>query len=265
MKTRVVSAIIALLIFVPIVVVGGSLFTFTIYLLSLLGLKELIDIKITKKEMPELIKFILFILMTLIMFNNNQNALVLSLDLKYVAMLFLALLVPNIFYHDNDKYSINDAFFLIGSVFFLGMAFNLMIIMRNQGLMIFIYLFLITIFTDTYAYITGLLIGRHKLLESISPKKTIEGLIGGTLFGTIFAATFYVVVINPCVDLFAIYLVTFFLSILGQLGDLVFSSIKRYYGKKDFSNIMPGHGGVLDRLDSIIFVMLGFLFFIGII
>ena len=72
MKTRVVSAIIALLIFVPIVVVGGSLFTFTIYLLSLLGLKELIDIKITKKEMPELIKFILFILMTLIMFNNKN-------------------------------------------------------------------------------------------------------------------------------------------------------------------------------------------------
>lgn len=265
MKTRVISAIIALIIFVPIVVVGGSLFTFTIYLLSLLGLKELIDIKTTKKVMPEPIKFILFMLMTLIMFNNNQNALTLSLDLKYVAMLFLALLIPNIIYHDNDKYSINDAFFLIGSIFFLGMAFNLMIIMRNQGLMIFIYLFLITIFTDTYAYITGLLIGRYKLLESISPKKTIEGLIGGTIFGTVFAAVFYVVVINPNVDLFAIYLVTFFLSILGQLGDLVFSSIKRYYGKKDFSNIMPGHGGILDRLDSVIFVMLGFLFFIGII
>jgi phosphatidate cytidylyltransferase len=265
MKTRLISAFIALLIFIPIITTGGSLFTFTIYLLSLLGLKELIDIKTTKKAMPELIKFILFILMTLMMFNNNQNALVLSLDLKYVAMLFLALLVPNIFYHDNDKYSINDAFFLIGSVFFLGIAFNLMIIMRNQGLMLFIYLFLITTFTDTYAYITGLLIGRHKLLESISPKKTIEGLIGGTIFGTVFASTFYVVVINPSVDLFAIYLVTFFLSILGQLGDLVFSSIKRYYGKKDFSNIMPGHGGVLDRLDSVIFVMLGFLFFIGII
>jgi phosphatidate cytidylyltransferase len=59
--------------------------------------------------------------------------------------------------------------------------------------------------------------------------------------------------------------VTLFLSVLGQLGDLTFSAIKRYFGKKDFSNIMPGHGGILDRLDSSIFVLLGFLFFTSII
>ena len=58
---------------------------------------------------------------------------------------------------------------------------------------------------------------------------------------------------------------TLFLSIIAQFGDLVFSAIKRYFGKKDFSNIMPGHGGILDRLDSIIFVALGFMFFISLI
>ena len=65
--------------------------------------------------------------------------------------------------------------------------------------------------------------------------------------------------------LYVIILMTLFLSILGQFGDLVFSSIKRYFGKKDFSNIMPGHGGILDRFDSIIFVLLGFMFFIPLI
>jgi phosphatidate cytidylyltransferase len=67
------------------------------------------------------------------------------------------------------------------------------------------------------------------------------------------------------VSIVGIVIVSTFLSIVGQLGDLVFSAIKRFYGKKDFSNIMPGHGGVLDRLDSIIFVMLGFMFFISIL
>ena len=64
---------------------------------------------------------------------------------------------------------------------------------------------------------------------------------------------------NPNINILLITVITIFLSILGQLGDLVFSAIKRYYGIKDFSNIMPGHGGVLDRLDSIIFVMLGYM------
>ena len=65
--------------------------------------------------------------------------------------------------------------------------------------------------------------------------------------------------------LIIVILMSLFLSILGQYGDLVFSAIKRYYGKKDFSNIMPGHGGILDRFDSIIFVILGFMFFITLI
>jgi phosphatidate cytidylyltransferase len=119
---------------------------------------------------------------------------------------------------------------------------------------------LITITTDSYAYIIGRLIGKHKLLETISPNKTWEGMISGTVIGTIIPTVFYVVAVgnNPIKMLF----ITLFLSILGQFGDLVFSAIKRYFGKKDFSNIMPGHGGILDRLDSIIFVMLGFVFFI---
>ena len=128
-----------------------------------------------------------------------------------------------------------------------------------------IYLLLITVFTDTFAYITGSYIGKTKLAPSISPNKTMEGLVGGLLMGTFVPTVFYVTVINPSISLVVIVFITLFLSLVGQLGDLVFSSIKRTYNVKDFSNLIPGHGGILDRFDSLIFVVLAFIIIVGVI
>jgi phosphatidate cytidylyltransferase len=119
--------------------------------------------------------------------------------------------------------------------------------------------------SDTFAYLTGILIGKTKLIESISPKKTWEGTIGGTVLGVFISSMFYITVIKPDINIYQIIFITTFLSILGQFGDLFFSDIKRYYNKKDFSNLIPGHGGILDRMDSIIFVLLGVMFFITIL
>jgi phosphatidate cytidylyltransferase len=171
----------------------------------------------------------------------------------------LLLLMPIIIYHDNHVYNINDALFLVGSVFLLGISVSLLIVLREQNLMRVLYLFIITTMTDTYALIGGMLVGKHKLLESISPKKTWEGLIIGTVFGVLISVVFYYITIDDSINILSLMLGTTLLSLIGQFGDLAFSSIKRLYNKKDFSNLMPGHGGILDRLDSFIFVSLGYI------
>ncbi len=266
MKTRIISAIVALLILLPIIKTGGSVYNFTIYVLSILSLIEFLNIKEKKRATPEFIKFISYIIISMIVIGSpKMDEFVFSLDYRIIAGIFLVYLLPVVLYHNNEKYNINDALYLIGGIFFLGMSFHLLLVLRHVSLNILLFLFIITIMTDTFAYFTGYLIGEHKLLEDISPKKTWEGLIGGTLMGVFTSFVFYTTVINPSVDTKTLFIAIIFLSLLGQCGDLVFSSIKRYYDKKDFGNIMPGHGGILDRLDSIIFVVLGYMFFISII
>lgn len=266
MKKRILSAIVALSIFIPIFIIGGFPFALAIYIISILGLKEFLTAKNSKKNLPIFVEFISYIIFSLIVLANiNNKELIFTVDFRVLAALFLVYLIPTVLYHDREQYSITDAFYLIAGVFFLGVSFSLLIVLRNVNLDLIIYLFLITILTDTYAYITGSLIGKHKLLKEISPNKTWEGMIGGTIFGTIISIIFYTTIIDQAIPLYEISLITLFLSIIGQFGDLCFSAIKRYFNIKDFSNIMPGHGGILDRLDSIIFVMLGFMFFISII
>jgi phosphatidate cytidylyltransferase len=140
-----------------------------------------------------------------------------------------------------------------------------MILISDSNINYLIYLVLITTITDSFAYFTGYLIGQHKLCEKISPNKTIEGAIGGVLIGTIIPTLFYLYLIDSNINILLIVVITFVLSIIGQLGDLFFSSVKRHYNIKDFSNLIPGHGGILDRLDSLIFVVITFVLFIGVL
>ncbi len=266
MKTRVISAIVALIIVVPLIVMGGTYYNIGVFLVALIGLKEFLDIKCFKKELPIFIQFMAYIFMMLMMFNNiNLLDMGFVLDYRLLSALFITFLIPTVLYHDRKKYSINDAFYMIGGLMFLSISMSLLMTVRNMGLNILIYLLLITTMTDIFAYVTGMLIGKHKMLVEISPNKTWEGMVGGTLMGVFVSGMFYHTVIDPEFSKTLLVLISLFLSILGQFGDLVFSAIKRYFGKKDFGNIMPGHGGILDRLDSIIFVLLGFVFFVNIL
>ncbi|MCI9110308.1 MAG: phosphatidate cytidylyltransferase [Bacilli bacterium] len=266
MTKRVISAIVALLILVPIILKGGWIFNLVAYIIALLGLKEFMDAKSKKKQVPFVIGLMAYIFISLIILVDvTSSSTLFSLDYRVIAALFIAFLLPVVLYHDQKKYSITDAFYLLGGVLFLGISMALLIMLRYIDLKIFVFLFTITITTDVFAYLTGMLIGKHKLLSEISPKKTIEGLIGGTIMGVFVSSMFYLTCIDSNISIALLIFSCTFLSLLGQFGDLIFSAMKRHFEIKDFSNIMPGHGGVLDRLDSIIFVVLGFIFFINIL
>ena len=266
MKQRVISAIIALMIFVPVIIIGGKVFNIAFYILTLIGLREFMNAREKEKKFPEFIRLISYVLISFLYYVNTVDAgMSFSIDYRIIAGMSLALLLPVILYHDEKVYNVRDAFYLLGGVFFLGFAMSLFYMYRMHSLSLFIFLFLITVVTDSYAYFTGMLIGKTKLVESISPKKTWEGTIGGSLVGTFVCTVYYLTVIDPNASIVVIAFIVLLLSIIGQLGDLFFSAIKRRFRVKDFSNLMPGHGGVLDRLDSIIFVMLTFTFFLNIL
>lgn len=262
MKKRVLSAIVMILIFVPLLLMGGKAFAIFMTLLATFGLYELIHIRESKKEFPFLLKIFAYVMVIFFSLSHfNSIAFSYTMDYRVVAFMIFAFLTPMVFIHDFKKYNLNDALFLIGSVLFIGLSFNLLIISRNYDIMYIIYLLLITTLTDTFALFTGLLVGNHKLCPKVSPKKTIEGLVGGVFLGVFVSTTFYITVINPSMSIPFVVLITTVLALVGQLGDLVFSSIKRYYDKKDFSNLIPEHGGILDRFDSLIFVVLAFSIF----
>ncbi len=266
MKTKLLSALIMIAVFVPILFIGKELFALAVGLIGCCALYELIHLKKKEKEIPFLTVALAYIATLYIIFSNyTSQELNLLLDYRLICLLIFIFLIPTVLVGDNKKYSFQDGMYLLGSSLLVGCSFNLAILLRNISLSKFVYLLLITIFTDTFAQITGNYIGQHKLSPTISPNKTVEGLLGGTIMGVFVAMTFYLTVVSPTAPFIPVLIVTTSLSLIGQLGDLVFSGIKRYYQVKDFSNLIPGHGGVLDRIDSILFVVLMYTLFITII
>lgn len=266
MKNRIIGIIILLLVFIPVIYIGGDYYKALISIVGVLALKEMIGLKETKKAVPSFVKLLSFISLVFIILSKfNVDNFSLYIDYRVLSVMFVLFMIPLVIYSDIEKYNIVDALHLLGIVLFIGVVFNLAIFMREYDLKRLIYIIVVSVMTDSFAYIAGNLSGREKLAPKISPKKSIIGFIVGVVFATIVASTFYHVSIDDSTNVLILISVTLFLSVLSQLGDLAFSSIKRYYNRKDFSSIIFGHGGVLDRFDSLMFVLIGYVFFISVL
>lgn len=266
MKNRIISSILLLLIFIPFIIKGGLFFAGLVLIIGLLAFHELYDLKLKSRKLSWLIEILAYLAVGFLILNNYQsNDLKIMLDYRILTFMMFAFMIPLVIIGNNKKYNLQDALYLLGSVLFIGFSFNLIIVIRNYSIIHFIYFLIITCFTDIFALITGKLVGKILLAKEISPNKTLEGFIGGAVMGTFGGILYYLTVINSEISFQNILIVTLTLSIIGEFGDLIFSQIKRYYNKKDFSNLIPGHGGVLDLFDSLIFVVITAVLFISII
>lgn len=262
MKKRIISAIIMIIVFIPFLILGNN---FYLVLGSILGILSLWELMRLSKNIPSYMQFLSYIVcLLLILYKQDSVDYYDIINFPILISFFFIYSFSVIINGDLKKYNYKDGLWLFSITLILGLMFNSFIKVRTIGLYDVIYCILIATMTDTFALFGGKMLGKTKLSKEISPNKTVEGSVVGTLFGTIIGTVFYYFLIGGR-EIWVIILLTLMLSIFGQFGDLFFSSIKREHKVKDFSNIIPGHGGILDRLDSLLFIIMGYLLYISII
>jgi len=159
----------------------------------------------------------------------------------------------------KGKVKVADAAISVTTTMYISFGFSALILLRNSeyGMVLFILAMLIPWVCDAMAYFVGVTCGKHKLIPEVSPKKTVEGAIGGIVGVCVAVAIFGLVMqfgFNKVPNYLMLMALAFVGGLLGMCGDLVASLIKREYGVKDYGTLFPGHGGVMDRFDSIIAV-----------
>ncbi|KEF39910.1 CDP-diglyceride synthetase [Schinkia azotoformans MEV2011] len=262
MKTRILTAIIAAAIFLPLVIIGETPFVILVYLLGTIALKELLRMKkIQVLSLPGLIGFI-FLWVLLIPHSFLIESVGANFS-KIEAALIVVMLLLIYTVISKNEFTFDDAGFIILSTVYVGVGFYYLIETRMAGLSYVFFALFVIWATDSGAYFIGRAFGKRKLWPEISPNKTVAGFVGGVLSALLVGLIFQIVSpLHP--SLLFVLVVTVVTSLFGQMGDLVESALKRHFTVKDSGHILPGHGGILDRFDSLLFVLpiLHFLQFI---
>ena len=251
---RLFSGTVLLLGLIVLLLIGGDLLLLSSVTLSIIAVIEITRVL----NLSKVLTFIIFpftVFYYIIVVKYAREAILLFL----ISMILLLLLF---YVFSYPKYSIKDIALTIFTIFYVPVMFSFVYLLREQrgqfGRYIVWLIFISSWGCDTFAYLTGLLFGKHKLLKQVSPHKTIEGSIGGIL-GSILLGIIYILTLNNFIkiditmSLIRVSIACAIGAIFSQIGDLTASAIKREYNIKDYGNLIPGHGGVLDRFDSVIF------------
>ncbi|HJF54574.1 MAG TPA: phosphatidate cytidylyltransferase [Limosilactobacillus coleohominis] len=262
MKTRVITAIVALAIFIPLILIGHLPLTIAAIALAIVAMSEILIMK--KMFLTSFAAIMSYLGVAIV--TVPQSWLTWLPD-HFNRLTTFYLIVILILLHTvvhKGRFSFDDAGVLILGMLYIGMGFNAFIQARAVSFATLLYGMLIVWLTDSGAYIFGRQFGKHKLAPRVSPNKTIEGSVLGTIFATVVLAIYLLFFHVGYDNYYMMVLATLLLSIFGQFGDLIESALKRYYGVKDSGKILPGHGGILDRFDSMLMVMPA-LYLLGIV
>lgn len=247
MRIRIISALFAIPLFLFVVFKRGIILDVSVFILALIGINEFFNAFRNVKILPSKL---IGILSTAFMFIIVLKDGTIESIMLWFFICMLLILVNNLLNKEMDILSASIT--AMGVFYIVFFMYHIVFIAHHSRYNQLVWIiFIVAWATDTFAYFTGYFFGSRKLCPNISPKKTIEGAIGGIL-GSIIISGLFGYFVAPKIFVHCI-IIGFAGSILGQLGDLTASIFKRYTGIKDYGKIMPGHGGVLDRFDSILF------------
>lgn len=257
MAKRIISSVIGFPVLVVIIMIGGWTLQLSLLVLAIIGMGEVYQAVTKKRALVHYIGFVFTIAYYLMLQNlAGSNLLILF------SMMIICLLIVSVVFHETVN--VLDCSVTVMGFFYVAFLLSFIFLVRADRYgSFFVWLIFIAAWgSDTFAYFTGITIGKHKLTPKLSPKKTVEGSLGGVIGATLIAVVYGLIYSHfvPVEDLN----ITLFCAVTGlvgslfsQLGDLAASAIKRYTGVKDYGKIIPGHGGIMDRFDSILFTAPG--------
>ena len=268
MIKRIITSLVAVCVLIPVLIFSDTwVFPAAVALCAVIGIYEMLGCIGQRKNLFLTIPlcivaagFPLYARYVSLSSVDSYELLKLGFGIAFV----MALYIFGVAVFANKSVNITDTGLIFGISFYIIAAFTSLVYLHDYvpyGNYIYLLTFICAWVTDIFAYFTGMLLGKHKLIPAVSPKKTVEGAIGGLAFCVISTVLFGFVIekfFNTHGITSANYLVLIvagvFASVVSQTGDLIMSVIKRHYGIKDYGKLFPGHGGVLDRFDSVLAV-----------
>lgn len=250
-KTRLLSGIVLVIAAIFLIVTGNEVLLFSTLLISCIGMFELFRVFKFEKSLLSVVPYIALILFYI----NLRWSFIPDVMMLFMGFLIVLMFVYVLSYPKYDAKQLMAAFF---GMFYVGTMLSYVYQIRtlNNGLYLAFLVFLCSWGCDTCAYCVGVLIGKHKMAPKLSPKKSIEGAVGGVLGSALLTALYCFIFRNHMnidgTEIAILAVIAAVAGLISMVGDLCASAIKRNYDIKDYGHLIPGHGGILDRFDSMI-------------
>ena len=263
MLKRIITSLVAVCVLVPVLFLSGTwVLPIAIAIVTVIALFEMLRcMGVHKRCFVTAPAYVAAIAVPLMLRGFEDKVNIAKIIFIFSALYLIVIFAAVVWSHGKFHFADAMAMFTVSA--YIIAAMNSIIYVRDfgdGGKYIYLLIFLGAWMTDIFAYFTGVFIGKHKLIEDVSPKKTIEGSIGGIVFCAISFVVFGIIVdvfFERNANLVFLAISGIAVSVISQVGDLIMSVIKRHYGIKDYGKLFPGHGGMLDRFDSVLAVSLG--------